>query len=249
MYKVAIIEDNRNVRMNLKELFEMHYPDMVVQVEAFRVHDAIQKLLKTPCEIVILDIQLPDGNAFDLLETLREERAPEFHLILLSKHKYFDYAKKGMGFKARHYLLKPLSLEAFHEAIELVRKELEEEQKSQKPIERIPTVESRIPLRLSDKSIILIEKSTIHYAQNEGNRCLFFAEDGIWETNKHLGYYDDILAKAPYPFFRIHQSYSINLSKLKRFLPIEESVLLENGITLPVARRKIKALKSILMID
>lgn len=245
MYKVAIIDDHRHMRERLRHLLEVHYPDMAVVVESFRVSDAVPKLLASPCDIMLLDIELPDGDGFGILEALHEAKVPNFHLILLSQHQYPDYMIQGMNFKARHYLFKPIQPEHFCAAIDLVRREIEAEQKTDHP--KSDPAEG-LRLRLSDKSIIVLRKSTIIYAQNDRNRCLFYAEDGIWETNKHIGYYDDILAKDPYPFFRIHQSYSINLMKLKKFHQLNKMVELQDGTILPVARRNMPILKDLLGI-
>ncbi|MFN4087361.1 MAG: LytR/AlgR family response regulator transcription factor [Spirosomataceae bacterium] len=243
MYKVAIIEDNAFTREHIKDLFATYFPRLVVVVEAFRIQESIRKLVETPCDIVLMDIELRDGSGFDILKTLNERGIPKFKLILFSKHQHSDYLIRGMNFEARHYLFKPIHPDSFQEAITLVLNELEE---SNFPKEDELSEAGKLVLRLTDKSSIVLLKSQVLYVASLGQKTVFHTQNGSWETPKHLGAYEFQLEQDPFPFLRIHQSYFINIQAIEQFFQLERIVSLVDGTELPVARRNIRKLKSIL---
>ncbi|WPB73815.1 LytTR family DNA-binding domain-containing protein [Archangium violaceum] len=99
--KVAIIDDERLARSELRRLLDAH-PDVEVVAEAANVVDGVHAIRAMAPDLAFLDISMPDGSGFDLLAAL--ERTPA--VIFTTAHD--QYALKAFDANALDYLLKPI---------------------------------------------------------------------------------------------------------------------------------------------
>lgn len=109
--RVLIVDDERLARVNLKGLLSEH-PYVRVVGEARNITEARQVLNATPVDLIFLDIQMPGGSGFDLLETL--EHRP--HVVFVTAHDH--YVTHASASEALDFLLKPVDPDRLGESLE-----------------------------------------------------------------------------------------------------------------------------------
>ena len=113
--RVLIIEDNEVGRHLLQRLLAEH-ADVAVVGEAASIQDGFRLIAQQTPDLLLLDVELPDGNSFQLLERLMDPPA----VIFITAHK--DYAVKAFRTQALDYLLKPFSAEELAESLNRFRR-------------------------------------------------------------------------------------------------------------------------------
>jgi two-component system LytT family response regulator len=112
--KALLVDDERLARTELRRLLRDH-PDIVVVGEARNVGEAEVRLREQPVDVLFLDIEMPGGCGFDLLERL--DPVP----LVIFTTAYDEYAVRAFEVNALDYLLKPIAAERLAAALERVR--------------------------------------------------------------------------------------------------------------------------------
>ena len=247
MIKALIVEDEKNSQELLKELITEYCDGVEVVAIAGNVADASQALIDQKPNLVFLDIELPDGDGFQVLENAEKI---DFDVIFTTA--YDQYAMRAFKFAATDYLLKPVDIEELQAAVErVVEKQKSNENGDQneqitaliKNIRNIGQPFKRIVLPTTN-GFTVVDPSDIIRCESDRNYTFIFLADGrrilVSRTIKE---YDEML--RDYNFFRIHQSHLINLHYLKNYTRGRGGyVELKDGTTLDVsARRKSEFLK------
>jgi len=102
--KVFIADDHAIVREGLKQILA-ETRDIVVAGEAESGLDAIKLFRKSDCQVMLLDISLPDRNGIEVLKQLKKEK-PELAVLMLSMHREDQYAIRALKAGAAGYLTK-----------------------------------------------------------------------------------------------------------------------------------------------
>jgi DNA-binding NarL/FixJ family response regulator len=102
--KVFIADDHANVREGLKQILA-ETRDIVVAGEAENGLDAIKLFRKSECQVMLLDISLPDRNGIEVLKQIKKEK-PELSVLMLSMHREDQYAIRSLKAGAAGYLTK-----------------------------------------------------------------------------------------------------------------------------------------------
>jgi len=109
--RVFIADDHAIVREGLKQILA-EQRDIVVAGEAETGLDAVKLFRKSRCNVLLLDISLPDRNGIDVLKQIKSEK-PELAVLMLSMHREDQYAIRSLKAGAAGYLTKqsaPLEL-------------------------------------------------------------------------------------------------------------------------------------------
>jgi len=117
--KAVIVEDSRLARNELKELLRA-FSEIELVGEAENVDDGVEIIEELNPDILFLDINMPEKDGFELLETLNEVPITVFTTA------YDEYAIKSFEYNALDYLLKPISEKRFRMAIEKVKTKLDD---------------------------------------------------------------------------------------------------------------------------
>lgn len=235
MIRTLIIDDEKNNRQLIADLLKKHIPNVGVVGEADGVKSGIAAIEQFSPELVLLDIMMEDGNAFDLLNQLGKI---DFKIIFITA--YEEYALKAIKFSALDYLLKPVILTELKLAIEKAEKQLVVDLQLQlKELSNNlkPNKKKRIVLHSADK-LQLIAVSDIIRCEAERNYCLFFLSGGkkIMVSGPMKDFVDILTEQG---FFRIHKSHLVNLTYIDTYIKADGgSVILTDGTQLPVAMRK-----------
>ncbi len=104
---LLIIDDDPTIRLTIRAYFEREHYRVL---EAATCHGAVERVRRGEPDIAIVDYQLPDGNALDLLRRWKSTRS--FPVIVLTAHASIDLAVRSIKEGAENFFTKPLELEA-----------------------------------------------------------------------------------------------------------------------------------------
>ena len=104
MIKVCVVDDHAVVREGLKRIIAEN-PGMAVTAEAGDGHEALKVIQSEPCDVVLLDITMPNRNGLDVLKQLHSE-SPRLPVLVLSMHAEDQYAVRVLRAGAAGYLTK-----------------------------------------------------------------------------------------------------------------------------------------------
>lgn len=237
MLRVVIVEDEPHSRMSLENLLRDYCPDTVVVGRSENIADGVHEIsLKKP-DLIFLDIEMPGGNGFELLEQCHEL---DFDVIFTTAFEH--YALKAIKFSALDYLLKPIDVDELKDAVRKVR------QKKVRAAENVKlfTLLQNLGKSKLDQTIALataeglefIRVSDIYYCQAEGSYTLFHLKNsGRLLVSKHLKEYENLL--GDYGFFRVHNSFLVNLSEVARYVKGDGGYLvMSNGDAVNLSARR-----------
>lgn len=234
-WRALIVDDEAKGRQSLAAMLSLLKAPLSIIGEAASVEEAKRKIEKEQPDLVFLDIQLQEGTGFDVLETLNFR---DFKLIFVSA--YDHYALKAFRYAAVDYITKPLDPDVLEETLLRLgspRRKMESlEHKIQVLLENRKRV-NRLALH-DAQGITLVNLEEIIYCHAQNNYTEFHLQDGrSILVSKTLKEYDELLNEEG--FFRVHQSYLINLNHLRQFQKQDGGyVQMSNGSLIGVARRK-----------
>lgn len=222
MINAIIIEDEYDIRKGLITSINMITNDINILCECDSVQSAIQSTKKLKPDLVFLDINLGDGTAFDFLEKTNHLG---YKTIITTSHD--EYAIKALREGAIDYLLKPIDLDELEEAINKTLIQI-------KPT-NYKKQSDKLILSLHD-SFQIINFSKLMYCKSDKGYTTFYLSNGKFHLASKV--LKDFVEQLSNPnFFRIHQSYIVNLDFVDRY---DKSgfCILEDGTSLPVSSRK-----------
>jgi len=232
--KTVLIDDDKSAIIILQTLLTTNFPNVEIVGTANNVSEAVFLIDAIKPELVFLDINLPDGKGFDVIERVSNR---DFQIIFVTA---FDkYAVRAFEFSALHYLVKPVNLEMLKNAIERFNENkvedidtrlrvLRDSLKSKNEKIIIPSTDGLNIVKLGD--IIRLEASDVY--------TLFYMTTGQrFVASKPLNNYEKILEDLP--FSRVHSKHLINLMFVKRYVKGKGgSIILEDNTEVEVSVRK-----------
>lgn len=238
MTKIVLIDDEPHVGAVCRILLEKR-KDVGIVAECRDISTAYPAIIKHKPDVILLDVQLTDGTGFDLLEKFED---PDFAVIIMTS--FDEYAIRALKAGAIDYLLKPLIDDEFEVAIEkaLKRNALHALQ-IKGAVNNFTGDSSKITLSTLN-NIYLVDYKDLVYCKSDGGYTTFFLKDGKEiVVSKILKHYEAILPSSL--FVRCHQSYIINLQHILS-LTKGNTIMLTNGIKIPVSVRKLKDIRELL---
>jgi two-component system LytT family response regulator len=200
------------------------------------VDEAVTAINNTKPDVVFLDIEMQQETGFDLLNKIGEI---DFEVIFITA--YSDYAIKAIKFSAIDYLLKPIDIEELKNAVLRVIQKREGRTSGRLQILRDNLTAPREKLKIglpTTHGIIFTGVENILYCEASSNYTVLYTSDGKeYVASKTLKEYEDLLLE--HNFFRIHHSYLVNLSAIKKYVKGDGGhVILANEVSLDVSKRK-----------
>ncbi|MBY0537157.1 MAG: LytTR family DNA-binding domain-containing protein [Chitinophagaceae bacterium] len=237
--KILIIDNEQSVRETLKEMV-LRWPAVkAAVVEADGVETGLQAIAQFQPNIVLLDVEMNDGNGFDLLKKLGWF---EFQLIFTTAHN--QYALPAIKYSALDYLLKPVDPVELYQSLQKAQHKIEQSVLQQqlqvlmKQFNQQADQAKQIVLKDIDKTYF-INVEDILYCEAEGSYTKFYISNSepIF-VSKNLRSYEEML--APSGFIRTHHSCLVNPRKIKIYDRKTDcgTLILEGGYTIPVSQRK-----------
>ena len=232
----VIIDDETNGRENLRGVLKKFCPDVLVVAEADSALTGIEAIQTHQPDLVFLDIEMPGGNGFKVLEFFDQ---PLFGVIFVTA--YDQYAMQAIRFSAIDYILKPINVVELKNAIDRFQhrqKEINQSLMNQfkrNNLRELPA--KKIALPTADK-IEFRSVQSILRCEGETNYTWFYFTDGSkLLISKTLVEFEDVL--VGYGFIRTHKTHLVNLMHVTAFNKADGcSLSLSDGTTIPVSRRR-----------
>ena len=234
LIKTVLIDDDKSSILALKTMLESHFPKVKIMGTGTTVAEGVSLIDTVHPELVFLDINMPDGEGFDVIEKV------SFHGFQVIFITAFDkYAVRAFEFSALHYLVKPITHAGIKAAIERYKDNKDEninnkltilkdtlKNKNEKII--IPSTDGLNIVNLGD--IVRLEADDVY--------TMFYMTDGKrFVASKPLNNYERILEDLP--FSRVHSKHLINLMYIKRYIKGKGgSVIMEDNTEVEVSVRK-----------
>lgn len=225
--RAIIVEDEAASRETLRNYVGSYCPNVEIVAECAEIQTAEKEIKKLQPDFIFLDVEMPFGTGFDLLEKFAEI---SFEVVFVTA--YSQYAIQALNLSASYYIMKPIDIDDLIAAVEKVAQNVAKSNgngtesaakgsndankalllqniKQQNPHEHrisLPTLDGFELVKIGE---ILRCKAVDNYTEFHllnGEKKL------ICKTLKH---YDEIL--SPYGFFRTHKSHLVNLSQVRGY--------------------------------
>lgn len=232
-----IVEDEETSREILRNYLAKYCPTIMLKGEASNVEDALVLIQNNDLDVVFLDVEMPYGNAFDLLDKVGDR---QFETVFVTA--YNHYAIDALNAHAAYYLLKPISIDKLIEAVEYVREIKQKENSLQnsilKPLQTQVVGKITIPLQ---NGFEVLQMEDILYCQADDNYTQIHLKIGKRLVSKTLKYFEDSLSENG--FARVHKSYLVNVNEIKEYKKGKGgSVVLSSGKEIMVSPTRKKEL-------
>jgi len=242
MKKILVVEDEPLMQKIIREVILQHFPEFQLLEGVSTVAEAWDSINSNSPDLVVLDIGLPDGTAFDLL---RRVEIFDFKVVFLSAHE--DYLVEAVRFSAASYVLKPFDLSELVFAIDKACDDMEEDDYQS----RMEVLLSNANLPASARMVVFptenssrtVPLTSILYGEAVPGGCVIYVEeeDKIF-VSRPLRHYEQMFGR--YGFFRCHPLYVINLGKVAEVKEQSISIRIKGyNAELPIESRKLSALK------
>lgn len=235
MINAVIIDDEEISRKTLKNLISEYFSEITVVGMAASVQEGIAKINQHHPDLVFLDIAMPDGDGFEVIE---KTMGIPYQTIFITAH--HDYAIKAFEFAALHYLLKPINIEELEHAIARFRDVKIKEAFTQRfeiLKQGFNNSFKKIALPTND-SILFIELASIIRCEASHNYTVFHLKNKEHVVmSKSLFNYENLL--EPFNFFRVHDKHLINMKYVTKYIRGKGgSAIMEDGSEIEISTRK-----------
>jgi two-component system, LytTR family, response regulator len=241
LYKVIIVDDEENGRTVLKLLIEDYFSELQITAICKNIKEAENAIKLQKPDIVLLDVQMPGGNGFDLIARFKEI---DFALVFITAHE--QYALKALRLSAVDYLLKPVNKTDLQQAIQKSIKFLSLSNLYKENIEAIIANTSQ----QADKKRLVINKHKGEYVFIKDILCVK-AESNYSTictlTKNYVKEVEDLILEEQQPFLRISRTFLANLNYAVKVTNAREQpqLLLKNNDSLEISKRRWSVLKHI----
>ena len=223
---LVIVDDERLARNELRRLLGAH-EDVCVVGEAACVADGIRAVERMEPDLVLLDVQMPDGSGFDLLTALATPPA----VIFTTAHD--QHAVRAFQVSALDYLLKPIEPELLAQALDKQRRRM-----ALAPGPSRTAAEGRIFIQDGERCW-LVELDRIMLFESEGNYTRLYFDGQRPLLLRSLVQLEARL--EPSRFLRVSRSRIVNMDFVDGIKPSPGgglTLLLLDGLQVPMARRR-----------
>lgn len=214
-FKAVIIDDEADGRNIISLLLTANFPGIRIAGQAEDVRSGIELIENTRPDMIFLDIEMPDGNAFDLISGCPDRID---NVILVTG--YDHYAIKAIKSSVIDYLLKPVDKKEFVAAVE---KAIGRKKKEQYAMSSIPALleevrksgirKTRIPTL---QGFILVNVDDILRCEASGNYTIIhFTDQKQLIASRTLGEYEEELKS--FGFVRLHHKHVVNINQIKEY--------------------------------
>jgi two-component system LytT family response regulator len=245
MIKVIIIDDEPNNIENLQSIIKANCDNIKVVGMASNAAEGSLLIASQQPDLVFLDIQMPIKSGFDLLKELP---TIDFEVIFITA--YDRYGIQAIKFSALDYLLKPININEFIEAVVKAEQKINSKKEStniqnllkylkggmEVPKIALPTLKEIMYVKVSDILRCEAENNYTNFHLLSGEQVL------VCKTLKEFA---DLL--KPHNFLRSHQSHLVNIDCVKSFLKEDGgTLLLTNQEKVPISRQNRELVKDAL---
>ncbi len=240
MIKTVIIEDEQKSMEVLAALIRRNCPDLEIVATAANVAQGVEIIRQYQPALVFLDVSMPDGSGFDLLEKVDQK----FELIFATASD--QYAIKAIKFSACDYLLKPIDAEELVAAVDKVKlkqNQLPSMDNLRFLVDQLKRADEnfqKITLPTGNAYEIVNIRDIIR-CEADGSYTVFYLTDKRkLLISAGLKHYEELLPERD--FIRVHHHHLINMNHVLRFLKEDGGyAIMSDGSKIEISRRKKEA--------
>jgi len=237
MLNVVIVDDEPDAVKFIEGIINEYCPNLTVTGTANSARDGISVITQTRPDLVFLDVQMPHGNGFDLLSSFQEKT---FDVIFITA--YNHYAIQAIKFSAVDYILKPVNISEFIEAVNKVeqkRSSIEYRNLNYSNLlENLRTPRpSKLAIPTNDGIEYLNTSEIIRIEADRSYSWFYLTDKRKYLVSRNLKEYQELLQDLD--FFRPHNSHLINMIYVKKFIRHEGGYIeMTDGSNVPISRGK-----------
>ncbi|RKN79550.1 LytR/AlgR family response regulator transcription factor [Ulvibacterium marinum] len=234
-----IVEDEASSREILRNYINKYTKEVNLRGEAASIKEGLDLIKEHTLDLVFLDVEMPFGNAFDLLDKVPERT---FETVFVTA--YDHYAKDALNQHAAYYLMKPINIDELIKAVDYVREIKQREAYLEDRVlqPKLKGVKGKITLPQQDGFQVL-NVSDILYCKADDNYTEIYLENKKILVSKTLKYFEEAL--SDFSFARIHKSFLVNVNEVVKYRKGKGgSVVISNGKELLVSASKKRELLS-----
>jgi two-component system, LytTR family, response regulator len=237
MLRAVIIDDEQDAVQFIESIIGEYCPNVEVVGKAHSARDGVTVITETHPDLVFLDVQMPHGSGFDLLSSFSEKT---FDVIFITAFNH--YAIQAIKFSAVDYILKPINISEFIEAVSKVEeKRSSHEYKNLDYRALLENIKSPRPTKLAIPTAEGIEYlNTTELIRLEADRSytwFHLTGNRKYLVSRNLKEYQELLNDMN--FFRPHNSHLVNLEHVKKYVRHEGGYIeMTDNSSVPLSRGK-----------
>lgn len=243
MIKTIIIDDEKKAIINLSVLLKTYCNNVDIIGSAVSIDDGVELIEKLNPDLIFLDVKMPFGTGFDLLNKLNNI---DFQVIFVTA--YNQYAIQAIKCNALDYLLKPIDIEELIKAVDKCSFKTKEDQRVNSLLREINEGKSPTKIALANEGgYTMVPIDSIIRCEASVNYTIFHIENAKSITvTRTLKQFEDLLPKDK--FIRVHQSNLVNIDKVEKFYKTDGAYLLmSDSSKISISRRKKEEVESLLL--
>ena len=215
--KAILVDDEFDSREILGNYIQKYCDHVELLASCENINTAEEAIKNVKPDLVFLDIEMPYGNGFDLLERFEQIN---FEVIFVTA--FSNYAVKALNMSAAYYLLKPIDIDELVDAVDKVRDKLENVPDLFLPDVVLKNIQA---FNCQDQKLVLpnvngfdlIKVSEIVRCEAMDNYTKIYMDSGkIHLVSKTLKHFENLLAECD--FLRVHKSHIVNLKKVVKYI-------------------------------
>ncbi len=238
MIRALLIDDEPKNNRILKLMLEEFCPQVEVEGQADNAEEGVKLIQDTEPDLVFLDIEMPYGSGFDLLDKLKPV---SFEIIFITA--FNNYSLKAIKYSALDYLLKPVNIDELIAAVGKASEKVATRNTNARienllyNLKRPQQGLQKIALP-SKEGYVFVSITDIIRCESKGGYTTFFIKDmEKIVSSKNIKEYEPLLTDDT--FFRIHNSHIVNLNHVKKYHRGRGGYLeMEDGALIEVATRR-----------
>ncbi|MBT8267195.1 MAG: LytTR family DNA-binding domain-containing protein [Bacteroidia bacterium] len=229
-----IVEDEETSREILKNYLKKYCPNVSILGEAANVEEGLVLIRNNDLDLVFLDVEMPFGNAFDLLDKVGDRT---FETVFVTA--YNHYAIDALNAHASYYLMKPISIDELIKSVDYISeiKTKENALQDQVLVPKTNSVDGKITIPQQDGFEILDTANILFCKADDNYTEIYLNNNKKKLVSKTLKYFEEALSDSS--FARIHKSYLVNVNEIVKYRKGKGgSVVLKNGKEIMVSASK-----------
>ncbi len=237
MLKAIIIDDEPDAVLSIELIITEYCTDVEIIGKAHSAIDGKNQIITKQPDFIFLDIDMPRGTGFDMLEML-----PEINFDVIFVTAYSNYAIKAFKYSAVDYILKPIDIDELLNSVKNIKKRKQKENHPNLNLDiLLKNIQNKAPKTIAvpnSAGIDFIEIKNIIRFKAEGSytKIIISNQDNIL-ASKNLKEYQELLPDEE--FFRPHNSHLINLYHVRRYVQKDGGYIeMSDNSTVPMSRRK-----------
>jgi two-component system LytT family response regulator len=236
--RTVIIDDEPNAVEFINTVAGEYCPELEIVGKAYNVSEGVSRILELKPDLVFLDVEMPNGTGFDLLSHFPEK---EFDVVFITAFNH--YAIKAIKFSAVDYILKPLNISEFVDAVNKVVQKRNSVSNNNNESFKIlmenlkAPIPSRLAIPTAEGMEYLNPKEIIRIEADRSYSWFFLTGNRKILVSKNLKEFQDLLSDRY--FFRSHNSHLINLKYVHKFVRKDGGYIeMQDGAQIPISRNR-----------